>query len=184
MCIYCGTTKYRKIYEKHFGDIPKDLDGKVFDIHHKDGNHLNNSPDNLLAVSVADHYDIHFEQGDFGACYMMLPRLSLSADEISTLALLNFKKRIKEGTHPFVQGLQKRRVKDGSHNLLGKNNPAHQMVANGTHPWQSKEHAEKSKERLNQIYTCPHCNKSGKKLSMFRYHFDKCKLLTSVEYFV
>jgi len=42
MCIYCGTTKYRKIYEQHNGPIPKGMD-----IHHIDGNHANNDPNNL-----------------------------------------------------------------------------------------------------------------------------------------
>ena len=44
MCIYCGTDKYRKIYEQHHGPIPIDESGRTYDIHHIDGNHFNNDP--------------------------------------------------------------------------------------------------------------------------------------------
>lgn len=66
MCIYCGTTKYRKIYENHVGSIPKDESGRTYDIHHVDGNRENNDPINLIAVSILEHYDIHQTQGDHG----------------------------------------------------------------------------------------------------------------------
>jgi hypothetical protein len=38
------------------------------------------------------------------------------------------------------------------------------------------------KQRLREVMlsqptiTCPHCNKIGKRLSMYRWHFDNCKL--------
>lgn len=175
MCIYCGTTKYRKIYENHFGKIPTDLTGRVYDIHHVDGDHSNNHFSNLIAVTIAEHYQIHYDQGDFGACFMMSKRMNISPEDLSLLAKLNFDKRIKDGTHPFVTGLQQNRIKNGTHNLVGDKNPAHKMVANGTHPWQSKEHAEKSRNRLMIAHTCPHCLKKGNGISMFRYHFDHRK---------
>ena len=64
MCIYCGTNKYRKIYESHNGPIPKEDNGRSYEIHHIDGNHFNNDPSNLKAVSIQEHYDIHYSQGD------------------------------------------------------------------------------------------------------------------------
>ena len=45
---------YRKIYEQHYGKIPKG-----FHIHHKDFNHSNNSIDNLEALSPDDHAKKH-----------------------------------------------------------------------------------------------------------------------------
>ena len=68
MCIYCNTNKYRKIYENHHGAIPKDDLNRVFEIHHIDGNHSNNSPENLTAVSMREHYDVHRSQNDWYAC--------------------------------------------------------------------------------------------------------------------
>jgi hypothetical protein len=66
MITYTNRKDYRRIYQKHYGPIP---DG--YDIHHIDGNHLNNNPTNLLAVSYQEHYDIHFAQGNYGACYLI-----------------------------------------------------------------------------------------------------------------
>lgn len=51
---------YRKIWkEYHNQDIPKG-----WHIHHIDGNHNNNNPENLMCVSPHVHWCIHFLQGD------------------------------------------------------------------------------------------------------------------------
>jgi hypothetical protein len=86
MCTYCTTTNYRKIYENHTGLIPKEADGRTYEIHHIDGDHSNNSPDNLIAVTLQEHYNIHYAQGDFGACMLMkLQRMDHTVDEIKML---------------------------------------------------------------------------------------------------
>ena len=51
---------YRKIYEDHYGQIPLDEEGRSYDIHHIDGNHNNNDISNLKAVTIQEHYDIHY----------------------------------------------------------------------------------------------------------------------------
>lgn len=51
------------------------------EIHHIDGNRSNNHPDNLLAVSVEEHYNIHKSQGDWAACTIIAERLSISTEE-------------------------------------------------------------------------------------------------------
>jgi len=53
---------YRKLWEQHYGPIPKDKNGRTFDIHHIDGNRTNNSLDNLICLSIEDHYKIHMDQ--------------------------------------------------------------------------------------------------------------------------
>ena len=50
--------KYRKVYEKHYGPIP---DG--YHIHHIDGNHENDDPTNLMAVTPEEHARLHIEAG-------------------------------------------------------------------------------------------------------------------------
>jgi hypothetical protein len=92
MCIYCGTKHHRKIYKEHFGPIPKGMD-----IHHIDGNHSNNDPDNLKAVTIREHYNIHYSQGDYGAAFMVAKRLILSEEERSRIASLAAKKANAEG---------------------------------------------------------------------------------------
>jgi hypothetical protein len=121
MCIYCGTDKYRLIYKNHHGDIPVDETGRKFDIHHIDGNHSNNDPVNLIAVTLKEHYDIHYQQGDFVACYLISRKLKLPNDEYSRLCSLSNMKRLKDGNH----NLMKRT--DGT-------SVASDMVINGTHP--------------------------------------------------
>lgn len=81
MCIYCGTPYYRLIYENHNSSIPKDSSGRSYEIHHKDGNHSNNDPLNLQCVSIKEHFNIHYEQGDFAACKLIMTRMDISPEE-------------------------------------------------------------------------------------------------------
>jgi hypothetical protein len=60
---------------KHNGEVPKDEFGRSFDIHHIDGNNKNNDINNLKCVSIQEHYNIHFEQGDQGACHAIRIRM-------------------------------------------------------------------------------------------------------------
>jgi hypothetical protein len=53
---------YRKIWESYYGKIPVDSNGVSFDIHHIDGNRKNNDINNLMCVSIYDHYKIHLKQ--------------------------------------------------------------------------------------------------------------------------
>ena len=88
MSIY-STTDHRKIYETFIGPIPKDEDGRSYEIHHIDGNHNNNEISNLLCVSIKEHYEIHKSQGDYKACLIMSQRMKVSPEEKSYLAKLS-----------------------------------------------------------------------------------------------
>ena len=74
-------TTYRKIYEDHFGPIPLDESGRTFEIHHIDGDHLNNSIENLKAVPIQEHYNIHYAQGDWAACLLIANRIVITAKQ-------------------------------------------------------------------------------------------------------
>lgn len=104
MCIYCGTTKYRKIYENHYGPIPKDEKGRSYHIHHIDGNRKNNTPSNLQALSVQDHYNVHLAQKDHAACLRLGALLELTAEEMSAHSKKCQLDRVKNGTHPWIKG--------------------------------------------------------------------------------
>jgi hypothetical protein len=216
-------TIYRKIYEQTFGPIPKDDSGRSYDIHHIDGNRKNNDPTNLIALSIKDHYDIHYQQGDYGACWLISRKMKLTPEELSTLAKLTTTKRIEEGTHPFLKrqdgsSLGKdsilrqtkngtnaffggevqrqtniRRVQEGTHHLLSgeiQRQAQQKLVQAGRHHLQGNGEFQRNVQKTliengthhfltnhpNKIQvTCPHCNKSGGKTNMQRYHFDKCK---------
>ena len=68
---------YRKIWEE-FNDkkIPEG-----YEIHHMDGNHRNNDPQNLLCVSIQEHLDIHYHQQDWGAVQAILIRMNYQKDD-------------------------------------------------------------------------------------------------------
>lgn len=124
MCIYCGTRYYRKIYENHVGPIPKDEDGRPYDIHHIDGNRKNNQPNNLKCVSIQEHYDIHYSQHDWAACHKLGGRMKLPPEQMSELATLRNLARVRAGTHhmqrrPDGTSLTSDRVEAGTHNFLG-----------------------------------------------------------------
>jgi hypothetical protein len=104
MCTYCGTNKYRKIYENHIGPIPREDNGRTYEIHHIDGDHSNNASINLTAVTLQEHYDIHYAQGDFGACLLMAKqRMNKAPEELSALGTKNNKAKVKDGTHPWLK---------------------------------------------------------------------------------
>jgi hypothetical protein len=118
-----NTKVARNAYIKHNGPIPKDETGRSYEIHHLDGDHSNNSPDNLKAVTIQEHYDIHYSQGDYGACYYIALRMKISPEELSELARIHQLKRIKEGVHPWKDSekqseIQKKRVREGTHQFL------------------------------------------------------------------
>lgn len=96
------TKNYRKIYERHFGPIPKDDQGRSYHIHHRDRNHNNNNPENLQAVSLEEHYQIHLEAGDWWAALRLAQRLRMTQEEISSLAKKRHKQAVGAGTHPFL----------------------------------------------------------------------------------
>jgi HNH endonuclease len=74
-------TNYRKIYEQYYGSIPKEPNGRSYEIHHVDGNDENNDPSNLICVSIKEHYDIHYSQKDWKACLALAMRMKISPDE-------------------------------------------------------------------------------------------------------
>jgi hypothetical protein len=86
MCIYCNTNNYRKVYQIHNGPIPIDLNGKRYHIHHIDGNRANNHHTNLIALSIEDHYQLHFDQQDWSACIKLAGQMGRTQKEISDLA--------------------------------------------------------------------------------------------------
>jgi Tfp pilus assembly major pilin PilA len=111
---------YRKFWESHNGEIPKDKNGRSFEIHHVDGNNSNNVIENLKCVSIQEHFDIHFSQGDYAACLKIGQRMEISPEEFSKLSKLAQNKNIKNGTHNFLESdfqskIQKRLIKEGRH---------------------------------------------------------------------
>lgn len=158
MSIYTPRINYRKIYEQHYGPYPAD-----YEIHHIDGDYTNNNPANLQAVTIQEHFDIHYAQKDWAACAAIAMRLSVDSKERSKI--ISEHQRIIQGN----------RVKNGTHNFLGgevQRVTASKLLAEGTHNFLAN-HPSKTK------VTCPHCGKTGDKPNMSKYHFNKCKSLVT-----
>lgn len=202
MTIYKRNSDQRRIYEKYYGPIPVDSEGRTYEIHHIDGDHSNNDPSNLKAVTIKEHYDIHFKQEDYMACYLISLRMNKTPEELSELAKLEAKRKNDLGINFFSteagKEYNRKTIADGTHNLLGRNEEKRQRTLkqaaegkhpmqiaskNGTHPFKGGKIQSKTAQRLlsegkhfNQINrTCPHCGKNGNGPALLRWHFDNCK---------
>ena len=178
MCIYCGTNKYRRIYENHFGSIPKDEKGRSYEIHHVDGNHLNNDPMNLKCITLQEHYDIHYSQGDWAAAHRIGGKLNLDSTQLSELATKNNIRRVKNGTHPFLGGkvsrmIAQRRISDGTHHFLGDDHPSKKKVREGVHHFSG---GDLQREIHNRKKRCVHCGKEVGLPNYSRWHGPNCRM--------
>ena len=189
-------SKHRKIWQQHRGPIPRDESGRSLEIHHIDGDHSNNDISNLKLVTIEEHYEIHYDQGDWNACLRMSYRMGISPEEKSDLAKKNARKRVVEGTHHWVgpkhnQDLISRgihpfldreaarqrnlqRIAKGTHNLIGDANPVHGLIANGKHHFQNDNPVHKllqSGSHAARIkLSCVFCKKLCSKNNFNRLH--------------
>ena len=188
MNTYSKKIDYRKIYRDKYGSIPMDENGRSFEIHHIDGNRSNNHPDNLKAVSIQEHYNIHYEQGDYGACFLIAGKMSIKPDTISEISRRVALERVEKGTHNLIgdSNPSHRRIKEGTHHFLNpdfQRNVALSRVKNGTHNLLSGNiQRDTNQKRLSEgthhsqvKHTCPHCGYTGNGAGMFRWHFERCK---------
>jgi hypothetical protein len=131
----------RKIYEQYNGIIPTDTTGRRYEIHHLDGDHDNNDISNLVAVTIQEHYDLHYQQEDWGACYAIGVRMKMDPVQLSKLSSDTQNRRVAEGTHHFVT-----------------NNPTYRMLEDGTHPFLNSERQRKQALRRAAEGSNPFCD--------------------------
>jgi hypothetical protein len=146
---------YRKIYEENFGPIPKDRDGRTFDVHHIDGDRSNNHPWNLIALSIEEHFWVHWLQRDRSACAVIAHRLKFSAAEKSKMASEANLERANRGTNPFSGPSQNEKMKrEGRHPWVGgkvSSKNARKLVAEGRHPFSGgRVQSESNQKRLRE----------------------------------
>jgi hypothetical protein len=153
---------YRAIYEAHYGPIPKDDQGRSYEIHHIDGDHNNCDITNLKLVTIEEHYAIHKAQGDYAACAIMSYRMGLSPEETAELS----------------RKVQKARIEAGTHNLVG---PSHNqaLIDAGIHHFLDKEAAkQRNLKRVkagthNLLKQADGTSQSGDRVKAGTHHFVK-----------
>ena len=154
--------KYRQIWKDQYGNIPTDENGISYEIHHIDGNKHNNSISNLLCVSIRDHYDIHYKQGDWNACLLISERLILSEED-----KIELNKKVSQ-----IQKGKKERIVICPHCKK-------QGGISAMKRWHF-ENCNKINGRSKRNFVCPHCNKSGGG-NMHQWHFNNCPSLTGIK---
>lgn len=79
---------YRRVYERYHQCCL--LPG--IDVHHIDGDHSNNDPKNLMAVTLQEHYDLHKDNNDHYACFMISQRMAIKPADWKEMAKENGRK--------------------------------------------------------------------------------------------
>jgi hypothetical protein len=173
---------YRKIWSAYNGEIPKDTDGRSFEIHHIDGNRNNNSIENLKCVSIKEHYEIHLKQGDYVSAAFIKQKMGRPlngwnhSDEtkrkISLLCSGMKGKKHSEETKKKMSEVRMGIVFSDEH----KTKLSEAKLKNPTSYWLGK--SRKGMKQNHPTYTCPNCGKIGKGTAMFKWHFNNCKFKT------
>jgi hypothetical protein len=183
-----NTRKTRQIWINHFGKIPVDQYGFAHEIHHIDGNPSNDNIDNLICLTIHEHYEIHYWQEDWAACSVASKRLEVDPEERRELARRSQRQRVEEGRNNFSGGeLQRQRVDNGTHHLLGGtiqsasnkrrwDDGTHVLIGEnqrrldaGTHNFQNQTENQKKKilEASTVSWVCEYCGLHGKGKGMF-----------------
>ena len=121
---------YRKLWEEHYGEIPKESNGRSYDIHHINGDHYDNRIENLMAVTRSEHANLHAQEKLLDGTHNFL-------DSEQQRRTAN--QKVVDNTHPFLGGeVQRKRVEDGTHNFLGgdiQRTANKRRLEEGTHPF-------------------------------------------------
>ena len=91
-------THHRKVWE----DYNRACLLPSIEVHHIDGNHENNDPLNLVAVTIEEHLEIHLSQKDWGAVQAVRMRMELTEEnrqQIKEMASLKQKELMELGKH-------------------------------------------------------------------------------------
>lgn len=155
---------HRRVWHDHYGDIPFDENGISYEIHHINGNHHDNRIENLACLSISEHYDVHYKQGDLFACESILTRAKgyLEKPKIA------YKKEL----HPMFG-------KHHSKETREKISKSHHDVSGDKNPMFGKTHTEETKKKISNSKQgrpgAAHTEETKQKLSKARTEYWKAQ---------
>lgn len=194
--------KYRrehtKIWKQRHGKIPRDKDGRSYEIHHLDGNPENNNIDNLICVSIQEHYNIHKSQGDYGAAFLIANRMKEKPSDIAEVARQGSLKRLREGTHNFQDPNFPRSLDHNKEKVVAKDLRNKKIIRVSKEEFDSKEYlvghnygrtqekvhnnrghnkGKKWRQQNKEVpaHICKYCGFTGRGSLVSRWHNDNCK---------
>ena len=203
---YIGKGSGNRAYAKHGSPIPKDRSKIVFyqtGLSESDAFLLEKKYIKLFGrKDLGTGILRNLTDGGDGASGV-IPGLETRAKRSKAASRLN-KKLIEDGTHHLLKqngGSEKatkrllKRFEDPKQREKAKDKQE-VLIAKGEHNFQRKDVIDKTKARMRKkveagtnifmvnnpakiIISCPHCNKSGPKPHMIRYHLDNCKLINT-----
>ena len=195
------TRKYRKehrrVWEKHFGKIPKDENGRSYEIHHLDNNPLNNDINNLVCLSIDDHYTLHKSKGEYGAAFLIAKRMKIKPNDIAEVARKITLDRVMRGIHNFQDPNFPRSMDhnigfvvakkldteeivrvtkeqfEADKNLVGSNAGRKQKKVHTNRGGNKGKHWQHKNKEVPK--KCTHCDIVGRGSLLSRWHNDNCK---------
>ena len=185
---------YRRLWKEYHGtDIPKDEQGRSYEIHHVDGNRNNNSIENLICVSIEEHKKIHLEQGEVWVANLIADRLDKVYEKGWQHSEETRKKMSKahKGLNTWSKGCKNPQptvtcphcFKSGGKSLLVRyhfdnclKKPGNELLIREV-SLKFKESRRKPKSKYTERIpvVCSYCGKAGHPGAMKRWHFENCK---------
>jgi hypothetical protein len=168
---------YRKIYEQHYGPIPKG-----HHIHHKDMNHANDDPLNLEALHPDAHAQKHGFLNNFIMAQATATELSISRNRGNQYN--NGRKHSTEQNQRHADFMKGKRYKFGhrGHKITLEQSLAQSIrQTGGKHKPRTLEQNRANSARQigiaavpSVLVICQHCHKTGASRGMKRWHFQNC----------
>ena len=123
---------YKKLWIDANGPIPKDENGRSYEIHHIDGDYTNNDLSNLECITINEHYEKHYSQGDYGACRQIAWRMGTTREELSRLTKLQWASRSHKEKNRIAEKISKT------------------LKSKGANPYCEKTHSPESIAKANK----------------------------------
>lgn len=170
---------YRKLWMQKNGPIPLDKQGRSYEIHHIDGNRKNNCLENLLCLSIEDHYKLHYDKGEYFAANLIAQRMDKPAEPIKKWDISESRRAaLRESKLGDKNPMKDPAVRKKVSEALKGRKKSPESEAKRLKSREGFRHSEETKQKMKKPkykLKCPHCSLEGGSSQMKRWHFENCK---------